>query len=122
MSFEVRELAGVRVLVCDADGPPIGEPDATDLIGEAYAADAAMVAIPVSRLAPGFLDLSTRIAGELLQKLINYHRRVALVGDVSATVAKSQPLADFVRESNRGRHVWFVDDLAELEARLVAAE
>jgi hypothetical protein len=119
MTGEVREMGGVRVLVCAGEGPPIeGERAATDLVGEAYVADAAVVAIPLPRLGPGFLDLATRQAGELLQKLINYHRRVAIVGDVSAAAAQSRPLADFVRESNRGRHVWFVDDLAELERRL----
>ena len=43
------------------------------------------------------------------------------MGDVSAAVAASDPLRDFVRESNRGATVWFVDDLAALEARLATA-
>jgi hypothetical protein len=30
-------------------------------------------------------------------------------------------LRDVVRESNRGRHVWFVADPAELDERLTAA-
>jgi hypothetical protein len=44
-----------------------------------------------------------------------------VVGDVSAHLAQSDALRDFVIESNRGEHVWFVRDLAELEARLAAA-
>lgn len=116
---EIRELAGLRVLVVDAEGPPVaGERDAVDLIGEALGQGAALVALPVARLAPGFLDLKTRVAGEVLQKFVNYQRRIAIVGDVSEAVAASEALRDFVRESNRGRHVWFVADLAELEARL----
>jgi len=58
------------------------------------------------------------VAGEILQKLINYRFRVAILGDVSAAVAGSAALRDFVVESNRGEMVWFLPDLAALEARL----
>ena len=45
-------------------------------------------------------------------------RRVAILGDIGEAVARSAALRDFVRESNRGRHVWFVADRMELERRL----
>ncbi|MFC7614763.1 DUF4180 domain-containing protein [Actinokineospora soli] len=76
------------------------------------------MALPVSRLAPEFFDLSTRVAGEMLQKLVNYRLSVAIVGDIDEHVARSSALADFVRESNRGKHVWFVPDVASLAERL----
>ena len=115
----IRRLAGISVLVCSDDGPPvIGDRDAADLVGEALSGGAHVVALPVSRLGDGVLNLSTRIAGEVLQKFVNYGLRVALVGDVSGAAAQSGALRDFVRESNRGRHIWFVADHAELEARL----
>jgi hypothetical protein len=41
-----------------------------------------------------------------------------VVGDISRHVAASNALRDFVYESNRGRHLWFVDSLDELERRL----
>ena len=117
-SGTIVELAGARVLVAAID---VGAPyDAGTLIGDALSAEAAVVAIPVERLSPAFLDLSTRLAGEVLQKFVNYGRRVAIAGDVGAAVSASQALADFVRESNRGRHVWFVADLDALAARLEA--
>lgn len=115
----LRHFSGVPVLVCPGAGPLIaGDREAADLVGEALSAGAQAVALPVARLGPGFLDLSTRLAGEVLQKLVNYGLRVAIVGDVSVQVAQSAALRDFVRESNRGRHVWFVADLSELEVRL----
>ena len=70
------------------------------------------------RLGDAFFQLSTRVAGEAVQKFVNYGIRLAVVGDISAHVAASNALRDFVRESNRGRHVWFVDSLEELERRL----
>ncbi|HEY8572093.1 DUF4180 domain-containing protein [Phenylobacterium sp.] len=114
------ELAGVRVLV--AEGPLASDRDAADLVGQALSEGATTVAVPVAQLAPEFLDLKTRQAGELLQKFVNYGLCVAVVGDVSQAAAQSKPLADFVRESNRGRHVWFVDDVAALEAKLAGVE
>ena len=121
MSDAVSEIAGHAVWRCAADGPLlVGERSATDLIGDAMGAGARVVVIPVSRLGPGFLTLSTRIAGEVIQKFVNYGFQVAFLGDVSDAVEASDALRDFIRESNRGRHVWFVADLAALEARLAA--
>ena len=56
----------------------------------------------------------------MIQKFVNYGVAVAFVGDVSEAIAASTALRDFVRESNRGRHVWFVTDMVELEVRLSA--
>ncbi|MBX3485423.1 DUF4180 domain-containing protein [Phenylobacterium sp.] len=119
MSDEVRTLAGATVYVCAADGPKLdGERAAVDVIGCSYASRPAVVAIPVACLAPHFLTLSNRVAGNAIQKFVNYGVAVAFVGDISGAVAASKALRDFVRESNRGRHVWFVADMAELEAKL----
>lgn len=119
MSGEPRTIAGATVYVCHADGPKLdGERAATDIIGDSYMSRPQVVAIPVGRLAPDFLTLSNRIAGDVIQKFVNYGVAVAFVGDIGDRLAASNALRDFVRESNRGRHVWFVADLAELEAKL----
>ena len=93
---------------------------ANDLLGEAWGAEAELVVVPVERLANGFLDLSTRIAGEVIQKFTNYRMRLAFVGDIAARVEASRSLRDFVYESNKGGQVWFLNDRAALEARLAA--
>ncbi|HWA63017.1 MAG TPA: DUF4180 domain-containing protein [Caulobacteraceae bacterium] len=119
MSDHVETLGGQQVLVCAADGPPLaGEREASDLVGEALSTGAEWVALPLERLEPAFLRLSSGLAGAVLQKFVNYRCCVAVVGDVGPAVESSESLAAFVRESNRGRTVWFVRDLAELEARL----
>lgn len=119
MSGEARTIAGATVYVCAPDGPKLdGERAATDIIGDSYMAQPSVVAIPVERLAPDFLTLSSRIAGNAIQKFVNYGVAVAFVGDISEAVAASKALRDYIGESNRGRHVWFVSDMAELEARL----
>lgn len=117
--METTQIAGHRVLLWSQDGQPLANGrDASDIIGDAFSAQAQIVAIPAARLSPDFLRLSTGLAGEVLQKFVNYGLRVAIVGDISAAAAASAPLRDFIGESNRGRHVWFVPDLTALEAKI----
>jgi len=112
---------GHPVLECPAEGPPIRYAEAVDLIGEALGAGADWVAIPAARLGDDFFRLRTGVAGEVVQKFVTYGRRLAIVGDISAYLAASEALRDFVRESNRGPHVWFVADQDELARRLAAS-
>jgi hypothetical protein len=117
---EVRERAGVQVLMCDPDGPPVAtEQDALDLIGAVFLG-AQVVAVPAARLDERFFSLGTRFAGEVMQKFVNYRLRLAVVGDISRHLAASPALRALVRESNAGDHVWFVADLDELDDRLRA--
>ena len=109
-----------KMLFASPDGPPLDTITANDLLGEAWGAEAELVIVPVERLANGFLDLSTRIAGEVIQKFTNYRMRLAFVGDIAARVEASRSLRDFVYESNKGSQVWFLNDRAALEARLAA--
>lgn len=119
MSGRTLTLHETVVFLCDAEGPAIaGERDTADLIGDAFGSGATVIALPLARLRPDFLKLGTRVAGEILQKLVNYRFRVVILGDVSAAVAASNALRDFVVESNRSETVWFLPNLAALEARL----
>ncbi|MGI6238690.1 MAG: DUF4180 domain-containing protein [Christensenellales bacterium] len=70
-------------------------------------------------IAEDFFDLRTRIAGDVLQKFINYHFKLAIVGDFSGYTSKS--LRDFMRESNAGRDIFFVPTKEEAIARLAQA-
>lgn len=63
-----------------------------------------------------FFILSTGLAGEILQKYINYGGRIAIYGDYSRYTSK--PLQDFIRESNRGKDVFFVSTKEEAVGRL----
>ncbi|MUT65765.1 DUF4180 domain-containing protein [Paenibacillus sp. NEAU-GSW1] len=53
-----------------------------------------------------FFDLSTRIAGEIMQKFVNYQMKAAIVGDFSGY--SSQSLKDFMYETNKGSHIFFL--------------
>ena len=49
--------------------------------------------------------MSTCLAGEILQKFINYGVRFAIYGDFSKYTSK--PLKDFMYESNKGKDIYF---------------
>src|SRR5262245_35052128 len=109
-----EDIQGVRVLVCAEDGPILqSERDIGAFLGEAWAKDAAMVAIPVARLGEDFFRLNTRLAGDVAQKFANYRMRLAILGDVSPWQETSKAFADFVREANRGQELWFANDVNE---------
>lgn len=121
MADLVMDLGGGPVLVCDRDGAPIAGPqDALDLIGAAFSR-ADTVAVPADRLDERFFTLRTGLAGEIMQKFVNYRVRLVIVGDITAYEAASTALRDLVRESNRGNQIWFVADLDELDTRLGTA-
>ena len=61
---------------------------------------------------------SISLLGAVTQKFVNYRQTLAIVGDVSGFEARSTPFRDFVRETNKGGHIWFVPDLAALERKL----
>ena len=63
------------------------------------------IAIDKKLVAEDFFILSSGLAGEILQKLINYGGRIAIFGDYSRYTSK--PLHDFIYESNQGHDVFF---------------
>ncbi len=67
-------------------------------------------------ITPDFFVLSTRIAGEILQKFITYQFKFAIVGDYSGYTSK--PLKDFMYESNKGRDIFFVSSEEEAVEKL----
>jgi len=66
-----------------------------------------------------FFILSTGIAGEILQKYINYGGRIAIYGDFSSYTSKS--LKDFMYESNKGTNVFFVRTRDEAINNLISS-
>ena len=115
----VTEHKGLIIYQLAPEGGLLGSDlSAPDIIGEAYEANPDIIAVPVVRLAPGFLDLSSRMAGEVFQKMEQYGHRLVILGDVAPQVAASKALHDFVHETNRRGHHLFVPDRESLLARL----
>jgi uncharacterized protein DUF4180 len=116
------ELHGVRVLECAAEETRLRtDRDAVDLIGKSFENRATVIVIPVECFDDDFFRLRTRIAGEIVQKFVNYQRRLVIVGDISRHLDGSSALRAFVNEANRGKDVWFLATREELDRRLALA-
>ena len=74
------------------------------------------IVISKKLIAEDFFILSSGLAGEVLQKYINYGGRIAIYGDYSHYTSK--PLHDFIYESNKGKDVFFVGTQEEAVDKL----
>lgn len=106
----VAELTGPEKRIVDA-------PSALELAMTArHEAGASALLVDKAAVAEDFFILSTGLAGEILQKFVNYQVKMAVYGDFSRYTSK--PLRDFIYESNQGEHFWFVPTREEALRRL----
>ncbi|MFE2365713.1 MULTISPECIES: DUF4180 domain-containing protein [Streptomyces] len=118
----LQTIDDVPVLMCGPEGETIaGEREALDCIGNASYQGAEWAVIPVERFDEAFFRLSTRVAGDIIQKFVQYRVGIVVLGDISRHTADSAALRDFVRECNRGRQTWFLADTEELRERLTGS-
>ena len=82
-----------------------------DLLGNIYYQGFDGIVLNEKNITPDFFELKSGIAGEILQKFSTYQVRLAIVGDFSKYTSKS--LTDFIYESNKGRHINFVNTTTE---------
>ncbi len=85
-----------------------------------YETGAANIVISKSAVCEKFFVLSSGMAGEILQKFINYHVRIAIYGDYSQYTSK--PLKDFIYESNNGSDFFFVPTKEEAIQKLTETQ
>jgi len=84
-----------------------------------YETGADRMILPKAALDERFFVLSSGLAGDILQKFVNYQLIVAIVGDYSGYTSK--PLRDFIYESNNANHVFFVPTVEEAIQKLSRA-
>lgn len=118
MNLTGIEENGVLCVLVESDEPVITDAQsAIDLLMSAqYDVGSKDIVIPKQLVAEDFFILSTGLAGEILQKYVNYGGRMAIYGDYSRYTSK--PLKDFMYESNKGRDFFFVSTRDEAVAAL----
>lgn len=121
MQVEYIKHGGVEIAVVTGTEPVITDAaSALDLaMTVRYETGAERIAIDKSVIAEDFFILSTGLAGEILQKWINYHIKAAVWGDYSRYTSK--PLRDFIYESNNGKDFFFTASKKEDVERLAQA-
>ena len=89
-----------------------------ELMSAKYDIGTKNIVIDKKLIVEDFFILSRGLAGEILQKYVNYGGRIAIYGDYSHYTSK--PLKDFIYESNKGKDVFFVatqDEAIEMLTR-----
>lgn len=83
-----------------------------------YETSCTRIILEKSSVCEDFFRLSSCLAGEILQKYINYGIKIAIIGDYSGYTSK--PLHDFIYECNHGKDIFFVASLNEAVNHLSA--
>lgn len=73
-----------------------------------YEAGCSRIIVSKTALCEDFYRLATRLAGEILQKFINYQVKLAIIGDFF--IYESKSFRDFVYECNNGKDIFFLPD------------
>lgn len=109
------------VAVVQSQSPLItGAQSALDLMASIrYEHHVTNIAIDKAAFSDAFFVLSTGMAGEILQKFVTYQMKLPIIGDYSNYTSK--PLRDFIYESNKGSHIFFVATLDEAMVKLTGA-
>ena len=118
MNLTGIEENGALCVLVESDEPVITDAQsAIDLLMSAqYDVGSKDIVIPKQLVDEDFFVLSTGLAGEVLQKYVNYGGHMAIYGDYSRYTSK--PLRDFMYESNKGRDFFFVSTRDEAVAAL----
>ncbi|MNK24611.1 hypothetical protein D3C87_429220 [compost metagenome] len=104
IEYGIAEITAKEFVITDIE-------DGVDLVGNVYYQGFDKVIIYEQNITPQFFDLSTKIAGEILQKFSNYRIKLAIVGAFETYQSKS--MKDFIFESNKLGQINFVNSKAE---------
>lgn len=120
--MKIEHLNGTDIAVISNDEPVIVDPQSALELAMAvkYETGASSLVLDKKLFCEDFFLLSTGVAGEILQKFMNYHVKAAIYGDYSHYTSK--PLKDFIYESNHGRTFFFVSTKEEAIQKLMETQ
>lgn len=119
MGIKIVNKANLSIGLLDERDILHDEQSALDIIGElAFVHRVNYLVIPSSALDQRFFDLSTGLAGSILQKFVNYHVKVAIVGDFS--IYTSKYLHEFINEVNQRNEILFASSFDDAVKRFLA--
>lgn len=109
-NVEIAIISSSEILITDVQS-------ALDMMATVnFEAGCNHIVLNKSLICEDFFNLRTRLAGEILQKFINYQVKIAIVGDFSVYSSKS--LKDFIYESNKGKDIFFLSNEKQAIERL----
>lgn len=112
--YEVTKAEGHDITLIQKGSITIN--DAQDFLQMMMNLPSDRIIIPKENFDEKFFELRTGLAGEILQKVINYGRYLVVVGDFS--VYESKSLKDFIYESNKSKQIGFLNSTEEAIRKL----
>ncbi|MFF3024494.1 DUF4180 domain-containing protein [Gottfriedia sp. NPDC057948] len=121
MNIKTTEVNGHLIAIANVDSVILtDEQSALDLLMTiSYNHKSSRIALTKEAISEDFFNLSTKLAGAVLQKFVNYNIKFAIIGDFSSYTSKS--LKDFIYECNKGNNVFFVSTEQDAIDRLSKA-
>jgi len=116
MNYVLHDVNGVAVAEITRENPVIHGPQ--DFLEIMMNMPADVLTVYQETLDATFFDLKSGLAGEILQKVVNYRCRLGVIGNFTQYTSKS--LQDFIRESNRSNTIVFAATFEEAVKRLQA--
>jgi hypothetical protein len=101
---DIVEISGDTIFFENPD-------DIDDIFGIFFTTKCSAVLLKKENITGDFFNLSTGIAGEILQKFSNFKKRMAIIGNFDDVESKS--LKDFIYESNKTGQILFVKTIEE---------
>ena len=118
MELKILEEKNQKIAEIKSDKIVIKTPqDALDVMADASYYEARSLILREKNLSPEFFDLRTRVAGEILLKFSNYMVKMAIIGKFEKY--KSESLKAFIRESNKGKQIFFAPDRETAIAKII---
>lgn len=109
MNYRVNRETSIHYLECLPDRCCVEDAQGVlDLMPAFYEYDTNLLLLYAENLSPDFFRLNTRLAGDIMQKLVNYHIKTALVMD-TARIGQGR-FKEMVLETNQGSHFRVFDN------------
>lgn len=117
MKLRIDEKGSSKIAIISSDELVIKNvQDALDLMVTAQYNGCEKILLYKENITDDFFDLRTGIAGEILQKYVNYKVKIAIVGEFHSYQSKS--LNDFIYECNKGNQIIFQNTVQEAVEKL----
>jgi DNA-binding PadR family transcriptional regulator len=121
MNYKVIERNDKKYIECDSEETPLrSEQDALDLMAICFENVTNLVMLHSEVLTDDFFKLKTGLAGQILQKFINYQIKAAFVLPVEEKVKGK--FKDLMTEANRGNDYRVFENRGDAEAWLLSFE
>lgn len=118
MNYQIREIKNKKYIELISTSCPLStENDAVDLVALCGENDTNLLMIHYAALSQDFFKLKTRVAGNILQKFINYNIKAAAV--IPNEIIQKGRFREMAIETNKGNHFRMYESKEEAERWLL---